>query len=211
VNTFTLRRVVLLLSFPVLLASPLSGAARELGKDEESVWGEYLVFETCSRRLPGYASKHRKVIQAWRARNASLLAEFKKNPERLKQLRALDGFHPLLCTDDVVLALEERWSGPDPRFSTPESTWQSWVKALRSGDRRAALACLSPEARRAFGHVLMSLPAKSLKAQADRVARVSFSAEPYGEFREAFIMSADGAASVVMFQKINGNWKITSL
>jgi hypothetical protein len=102
---------------------------------------------------------------------------------------------------------------PQPRYATPEKTWETFMAATRKGDVTAMLDCLTPDMQDKFGRLFKAMSREDLRRMADSV--VGFGMQSvYGEFREALVIRQQddrkmGAA--VTFVNDGGDWKITEM
>jgi hypothetical protein len=101
----------------------------------------------------------------------------------------------------------------DPRFASPEQTWQEYLAALRQGDANRALECFSPAMSKKL-RFLRGLRADKLKAMADSF--VAFEPAPDGGKERGEYMTVretDGKKQVgfVHFAKSQGEWKIEGM
>lgn len=111
---------------------------------------------------------------------------------------------------DLAERLNRIGMPPDPKFSSPESTWSAWLAALRTADRKGALACLSGSAKSKYRTVLHQLSDEDLIAMANSVSHIAPSTS-VGQFREFFVTRKDGKAGTVYFVDTGGQWLIDEM
>lgn len=98
----------------------------------------------------------------------------------------------------------------DPRWSSPERTWQTFVAAMNDGDRPRVLECLTSSARSGFGEEIASLPPEKLRATVAVYTRLVIAGDA-GPFRTARASRTTGGAKWVFFEQTPaGDWKIAA-
>ena len=138
----------------------------------------------CDIYVPGFQDKSAAAYSKWRQRNLEVVQQFERDPdsssskankltkeERMEMIQN-EKISPLerskfieSCNDELIEHL--LWIAPDPRLNTPEGTWTTFLNALRSGDRKLAVSCLTSQARQNFRHQIMDvLSDEQLKSQA---------------------------------------------
>lgn len=99
----------------------------------------------------------------------------------------------------------------DPRFASPERTWETFVNAMRSGDREAALTCLDATTREQFGAMVESSSVEALRALAAEYQRVEFEGE-VGPFWSVRVLRANARPTWIFLHKTeDGAWKIAAI
>lgn len=99
---------------------------------------------------------------------------------------------------------------PDPALATPESTWKTFLAALRRGDLDAAWKCTTPGARNKYERGFATMTPAALKETADAIVGLERTAE-YGEFVEAVIVRASARAGTVIFVRQGKEWRIQEM
>jgi tetratricopeptide (TPR) repeat protein len=99
---------------------------------------------------------------------------------------------------------------PDPRFSSPDKTWESFLAALNAGDAEAALACFASSKAAQFRPLFTGMSAQQMKDMAASfIAFVPMSdmgnMKEYGLTR---IVNGERRAGFAYFQDEAGEWKI---
>jgi hypothetical protein len=117
----------------------------------------------CEKLIPDYAAKNSANYAAWRAENLAKVEAAEADPEfgskqaeilkRLPSMRSTErsdmekSCRQLSAVFDVSgAALEVE----DPRFSSPEKTWEVFLSSLRRADRDAVMTCLVGKAKTKF-------------------------------------------------------------
>jgi hypothetical protein len=103
-------------------------------------------------------------------------------------------------------------AGPvDPRFASPERTWQTFGAALREGDREAARSCIAPAALASLGPRIDSPGSEGLAGLADASARVKAEGDvgPYWSLRIS--RSHERPRWVFFVRTESGEWKIAAI
>lgn len=98
----------------------------------------------------------------------------------------------------------------DPRLASPESTWKTFVDALRRSDLDTAWKCTTPGIRNKFERSFAAMTQTELKAMADSTVNFARSVE-FGEFVEATVLRTNGHAGQVTFVRRGKEWLITEM
>ncbi len=99
---------------------------------------------------------------------------------------------------------------PDPRFSTPEKTWELYLASLRQGDRQTALLCLISRARDEFGPFIKEASKQELNRMGNAIKSLRITSR-FGEFTEAMAVTHEGHAGTITFENRDGEWKINEM
>ena len=99
---------------------------------------------------------------------------------------------------------------PDPRFSTPEKTWELYLASLRQGDRQTALLCLISRARDEFGPFIKETSKQELNRMGNAIKSLRITSR-FGEFTEAMAVTHEGHAGIITFENRDGEWKINEM
>jgi hypothetical protein len=112
--------------------------------------------------------------------------------------------------DGYAGQLATQAQGPDPRFASPEKTWETWLSSLRGGDREGAKRCLMDTVRKKFEPMLNRATTDELKAMADAIGTFTLTIGS-GEVREGFATRKDGRGGFVYFLNVAEEWKINEM
>lgn len=106
----------------------------------------------------------------------------------------------------------ERFVGPvDPRFVSPAETWQTFVNAMRNGDRSTALACLTSTALEEFGPHIESLTPEKLRETVLAFARIEIEGD-VGPFWSIRVLRANERPKWIFLERTDkGEWKIAAI
>lgn len=99
---------------------------------------------------------------------------------------------------------------PDPNLASPESTWKTFIDAMRRGDLDAAWKCTTPQIRDKFEHGFQAMTSTQLKEAADSTMNLKRGAE-FGDFVEGMVVRPNGQAGVVTFIRQGAEWRITEM
>ena len=169
-------------------------------------------FERCRADVEGFAEKSAPVYAAWTQRHAAVLAEYDKLlAAKVRAGRRGEMTLPVrLCTDDWLKQVEPLTHMPDARFQTVEKTWQVFMGALMTGDRKALLNCLS-------GNAATRWNARAERMTDDEMRRIGASIRglkvQWGDDyeKEGVVADTDNHLAGIAFRNINEEWKITDL
>lgn len=110
--------------------------------------------------------------------------------------------------DDII-----SWE-PDPRFSSPEATWDTYRKALISGDFELALRCLMPTFVEEQSRLFNSMGKEKMKQLAEnmrpieRVSGDDYTIEYRIEKREIIRGEPYDISYSIYFRRDFGEWRI---
>jgi hypothetical protein len=102
---------------------------------------------------------------------------------------------------------------PNPRYATPEKTWNEFLNAAKAGDSRAMLDCLTADMQRKFAPILEKMSPAELRAMAGAVVDFQLR-ESHGDFRDAAVVRLQGdrrVAGIITFLHDGGDWKIAEM
>jgi hypothetical protein len=100
-------------------------------------------------------------------------------------------------------------SHPDPKLATPELVWERFLDALRSGDREAALDCLTGPALSNQGDIIESQPKELLHRLGSDFPPMK--AVPESGDRTTRNITRKGQAGQISFVRALHEWRIESL
>jgi hypothetical protein len=97
-------------------------------------------------------------------------------------------------------------SHPDPRFATPEKTWETYLAAMQAGQRDVALDCLDDMGRRKTGELIASESPEFLRQISTGFTALKPMRDYDGTMKVFSTTRKDMAASLV-FVRMGGEWK----
>ena len=99
---------------------------------------------------------------------------------------------------------------PDPRLASPESTWKTFVAALRASDFDTMWKCTSPGIRNKFEAAFRAMTPGQRREAADSMQVFARAAE-YGQFVEAFVGKKGSHGGIVTFGRRGRDWIIMEM
>ena len=102
-------------------------------------------------------------------------------------------------------------AAPDQGLTTPEKTWNRYLEALRAGDRKRAIGCLTSTARDKLQPIIEQSNLKQLRGMADAVRSFALTGTTFGNMAEAAVSMKGGLGGVVYFVNMNGEWRINEM
>ena len=97
---------------------------------------------------------------------------------------------------------------PDPRFSTPLKTWETYTLALKNGQRQTALDCLADIAYNDLAE-LFEQESPEFLAQIGSGFEAPKPHQKYDDEWLEFSTVRNGQFGLISFRRIEGEWKIT--
>jgi len=172
----------------------------------------------CDAYVSGFRARSEAAYAAWHQKNREVVRTTEEDPafqaiQRLtdtQQRLTPQQLEELKQGCDELLERMLSSGSPDPRRSSPEETWKTYLSALRDSDRKLAVSCLTAEARKKFVRILQTLPSDKLGQMADSVKSIQVTAGA-GEIREAIVVRRDGNAGLVYFERVGDEWKISEM
>jgi hypothetical protein len=173
----------------------------------------------CERVFPDFAPRLSRVLDSLDERTRRLIAWFEESPEYGQDAKAMalivDAMRPEeraqaedICDDLPAMLAGPR--APDPRFSTPESTWETFLGALRRGDAETAISCLASSARSRLRPALRKMTSDQMRSMAESFKEFSVTMS-FGDMREALVVRQDGRAGLIYFQSRGNEWRISEI
>jgi hypothetical protein len=176
----------------------------------------------CDQTIQGFSGKSATSYAKWRDENHELIRVIEENPEYegnvfeedlemfLKSVSYKDSDEAEMRCDVLIEHFGTEDSILDPQFASPEKTWNTYIEALREGDRNTAIKCLTSVAKTKFKKIITEMTLKEMEDMANAINAFSLT-ESYGEFQEAVVSRHDGQAGFITFQKIGSIWKISAM
>lgn len=192
------------------------------GRDPEKLYLFYLALISraqCGRMFADFSPRLSRELDSLDERTRRLMAWIEESPEYAEDARwmaqnmeamgAKDrGQAEDLC--DEVPAMLAGPRAPDPRFATPEATWQTYTNALKRGDTEAAIACLTAAARSTWRPVLRKMTPDRMKSMAESIKEFSVTSS-FGDMKEGLAVRHDGRAGFIYFQSRGNEWRIAEM
>src|SRR5262245_3443141 len=113
---------------------------------------------------PGYATwsrDHQAIVDSLNAARQADLKPGSKRPEPTAERKAEFQANAAKQCDRLQRFLQR--PHPDPRFTTPEKTWATFLAAMQAGEREVALDCLDEMGRRNYGDLIATEPPEFLR------------------------------------------------
>lgn len=199
-------------SEPASNKPPPPGSPQLLTRGKREVLQLTTMLERCRADQPGFAERSSAVYVAWRQRHAATLQEF----DRLlaaKVREARRGVAPIpleMCSDDLLRRMEPLARPPDARLDTAEKTWNTFLTALRAGNRDMAARCLTGKAEVRWKEKSERASDADLKRMADAIR--AFKVQWGDDYlKEALAARADNKVSGITFVRFNDEWLISEM
>jgi hypothetical protein len=204
--------------------SPVLRAPEAAPADDELVQTTLLMKQGCDAVVSGFAARSVGAFAAWRKNRAAALARVEASDDyrrKLTESRALlleprsesDVASMQAYCDDQLLPLLVKESAPaDPRFRTPERTFNAFVMALRAGDRDAVVECLGEQVGEEARAELTNQPVEKLREVANSFVGTLVLGEKVGSLQTAAARRRDGTDHTLFFDREpNGDWKLAGI
>ena len=109
----------------------------------------------------------------------------------------------------VVGASTARAAEAHKQLADPETTWRTFVAALRAADLPAVRRCLTPQMRQKVEAVFSQMSPAELRAMADSFTdfKVIGKFETYG----TAVVTAKGRGGLIHFINTAGEWRIAEM
>lgn len=156
------------------------------------------------RLMEAYLSKYPESYHSLKIRY--LLSEYyKKQGKPDKSKRLLREIKEIARKRNMEIV-----TAPDDRFSSPETTWALYKKALAKGDIDAALECFTPPSRGKYKKVFEKLGPENLKDMARRMRKIR-KVKVNDNVAEYIISREEDGTMIsyfIYFVKSGGEWKL---
>ena len=200
-----------------LTAGPAGSGDASMG--EEIVRFILLSKAACDLGSPGFRERSQPAFKRWRAARMNVVRRVESSKEYRRSLAEVKADAPSsgsagagdegLC-ENLLSRLQGESRPVDPRFTSPESAWRSFVDATGRADRTGAITCLTGPALSEHEGRIRSLPPDELRKVA-AYSQIAFG-DDLGPYRTAVATDADGRKHTVTFGRTaNGEWKISSI
>jgi len=219
------------LSALIAAAKPPTAAQRSPPGGPEELVRIQMVLSTmrvCDARIPGFQQETAAAYRRWREPRAAWVeaieksAQFQALLEQIKsQQSSVGAAAPTqqqdketesACRVELIDELEQAPdAAPDPALATPEKTWNRYLGALRAGDRKSAIGCLTSTARDKFRPILEQSTPEQLRGMADAVRSFALTGTTFGNIAEAAVSMNSGFGGIVYFEDANGEWRISEM
>jgi uncharacterized protein len=221
------------LSALIAAAKPPTAAQRPPPGGPEELLNIQMLLVTkrvCEAYLPGFAQETAATYRRWRDPRARSVDAVEKSPqfqamlEQIKSQQSAGASTPPAQQQRQLKELETNCRGefldelakvpgapPDPGLATPERTWNRYLAALRTGDRRSAIGCLTSTARDKFRPILEQATPEQLRGMADAVRSFALTGTSFGDIAEAAVSMNSGFGGLVYFENVSGEWRISEM
>ena len=167
----------------------------------------------CDTLSPGFKAATSSGYSAWRRDRQAVLEE----------IEALPQFQAKKIANDEKLSTEQKQefaekcarltrffiqTHPDPKFATPQATWDLFLESLRNGQREVALDCLAEPALNNLGEIIRNQPLEFL-------IQIGTGYEPLrkkdaSDDHVTYTVLRNGQLGQISLARIDGEWKILS-
>lgn len=180
-----------------------------------------IIKPACDALIPGYAAETAANYAAWRRQNQAEIDMMERNPGfQLEQQQAVAKLPSAtqgelrkledMCQD--LMGAFETAAPADPRFSSPEKTWDLFQTSLKKADRAMAASCLMGRARAKFIQTVDQMTPDEVKAMGDTFVRLDLTSECDDMVcLGAAIPRIGNRFPGVKFFKAGSNWKILKM
>jgi len=180
-----------------------------------------LTKRVCDVQIPGFQQDTASAYRRWRQPRAAsvdavekssqflaMLGEIKTQASSEQQAKELES----TCRGELLEEFAKvPGAAPDPGLATPEKTWNRYLEALRAGDRRRAVGCLTSTARDKFRPILEQATPEQLRGMAGAVRSFALTGTTFGNMAEAVVSMNSGLGGLVYFVNMNGEWRINEM
>jgi len=177
----------------------------------------------CDLAVPGFREESAALFKRWRnARRREITqvessAEYRATLSKIKAAatqadgRGAQEEKAILCDDSLLNEMEEQVRPVDSRFSSPDRTWQTFLRALEGANRDLAVSCLTSSALSEHESFLRTQPREKLWKISSEFTVLEFK-EDFGSYKIAVAPTPGGGERWIYFERIaNGEWKIAKL
>ena len=196
-----------------------SGFSVEASENGMEVFFTLVTKAYCDKCVEGFNSDTAEGYRLWKLENGigdTALPETGDLGNSLKYIRETKcsvlsnskDFKSNAC-ERLVEKFKVLKSGPDPKYRTSETTWNTFIDALNKGNRKGALACFEASARTNYNIVFDSFSEIDMKKLAEDMKEVKLG-KILGNFQEGIVKS-EGKSGIIRFVNVQGEWKISQM
>lgn len=216
----------------IAAAKPPTAAQRPPPGGPEELLKIQMVLTTkrmCDAYIPGFQQEAAAAYRRWREPRAVWVDATEKSPQFLAMIgqiksqeasaggaasaqRQQEKELESTCRGELLDELAKvPGAAPDPGLATPQKTWDRYLGALRAGDRRSAIGCLTSTARDKFRPIFEQSTPAQLRGMADAVRSFVLTGTTFGNMAEAAVSMNSGFGGIVYFENVNGEWRISEM
>jgi len=177
----------------------------------------------CDLALPGFREESAALFKRWRNARRREVAQVESSVEYRRTLsktkamaaqadgRGAQEDKAIRCDDALLAEMEEQVRAVDSRFSSPDRTWQTFLRALEGANRDLAVSCLTSSALSEHEPFLRTQPREKLWKISSEFTVLEFK-DDFGPFKIAVAPTPGGGERRIYFERIaDGEWKIAKL
>jgi hypothetical protein len=168
----------------------------------------------CDRLIPNFAKQNQTNYEAWRHQHASKIDELERSatgPSQQPMAPASEQERQQVEREcGMLVTIFDTAAPADPRLSSPASTWELFLKSLKTGDRASVLLCLAGTAKYKTPGLWAKMSDEQLRDLADSFGKIRFDEEQASTVHSVVQMRS-GYAGAVIFEKLGNNWRIVDL
>lgn len=174
------------------------------------LWVLYLM-PSCEKHIDGFASKSEAPYAQWRQKHseeASALEGMGMREPDTTEFTDSDWLRKE-C-DNLLNYVSDDIQPPDPRFASPEDTWNLFLQASLSGDKATVAECFSAVVRAKYMSFIDQLTPEQLAKTAEPFTGFQLMEGSAEGVQEAWINKGD-RAGIAYFAKTSRGWLISQL
>lgn len=207
-----------------ILAANAYGENTENTRKYDVVKMVLVQYEVCNQLVPNFNENNEDAFNSWKEKNSELTSKAEVDPWvehnidytikytkfSLSKKKVDIAVFESRC-NKLVEKLANLFSEPDRRFNSPENTWQTFLSALRKGDKETVINCYVGRARKNFKPMFEGMSKAEMKEMADSFIGIEMK-KRMDIFQESIVARTNERVGYVYFLvDINGNWKISDL
>jgi len=165
----------------------------------------------CDSLKPGFTRAVAGGYAEWSGANQAAIASIERS---LRAGAPRDAQRPEPTTEQKAAAAKHcdrlqrflEHPHPDPRFATPEKTWETYLAAMQAGQREVALDCLDDMGRRKNGE-LIAIESPDVLRQISAGFTPLKLMRDYDATMKVFSTTRNDIVASVVFVRVGGEWK----
>lgn len=208
------RRVTSMRSKHLILAglalcTSLCCAARTYAHIPPGLWVVALM-PSCEKHVEGFAARSKDAFAKWRQQQGEDIPKFEP-PEVPEHSKQFDLDELRIECEKILDYISDDLRSADPRFTTPQATWNAFVQALRTGDKETIADCFSAADRQKYMRAFGNGTHEQLAEMAKSITHFELAQSIGEDYQEAVVVRADRMAGMVLFVKTKRGWQISQL
>jgi hypothetical protein len=165
------------------------------------------------KHIDGFAARSESPYSQWRQKHGEEVTEYERfgmNEPDTTQYAHSDSDSLRKECEDLLTYILDDIQAPDPRFASPQDTWNAFLQASRSGDKATIAECFAGNVRAEYMSVIDQLTSAQLAQTAESFTQLQH-VEPLGEDLQEGWVNKGNMVGIAHFVKTGRGWLLSQL